>query len=133
MSGSCSEVNLEIILDVSYEDFEDTVLSSDLPVVVKFGHNFCPPCLEMQPHFRKLSGEFYGKMIFASYDLLRYMPLRRKKVQENVKYAKETWAILSAPTLIVYHNGQEIGRSMGYLSEEQLRVFLEESLEETEP
>lgn len=131
MGDMPSEANLEIIVDVSYDNFEDEVLSADLPVVVEYGHMFCAPCLKMQPHFRKLSGEFYGRMIFASYDLLRYMPFRRKKMQENVQYAKEVWGIQSAPTLIVYRNGREITRSIGYLSEQQLREFLEGSLEET--
>jgi len=97
--------------------FAGEVLGAATPVVVDFWADWCGPCHMMAPVFAKLAGEFRGRLKFAKLD-----------VDANPATA-DAYGIRGIPTLIVFRDGEEADRIVGYLPEAHLRMALERHLQ----
>lgn len=53
-------------------------LKSGLPVIVKLGADWCPPCREMKPVLKELARELKGKAIILDLDINEHRALARK-------------------------------------------------------
>jgi thioredoxin 1 len=82
-------------------DFEDTVLQSDLPIVVDFGAPWCPPCRAIAPILEELAGEYAGRLAVATVN-----------IDQEPRWAS-TFGVTGLPTLIVFKQGQEVQRLRG--------------------
>jgi len=89
------------VFSVTDQDFEQQVLSSDLPVIVDFTAEWCPPCKALNPVYAQLSLEYNGVLRFASLD-----------VDEHQQTAS-TYGIMGMPTLVVFHKGKDVKRFIG--------------------
>lgn len=101
---------------VTLENFEQEVVKSDLPVVIDFYADWCGPCKMMAPVFESLGKEFEGKMKFLKLDTQSDEALAMK------------FGVQGIPTLVFMKDGKEIGRHVGYASEEMLKQKVEEVL-----
>ena len=99
---------------VEDQNFEKEVLKSDLPVLVDFWASWCGPCLMVGPVIEELAEEYEGKIKFG-----------KLNVDENPKTA-EKYGILSIPTVIIFKEGKEVKRQVGFPGEEEYRKLLEE-------
>ena len=101
-------------LHVSTKDFENQVLQATQPVVVYFWAEWCGPCHMMAPVLDQLAGELEGRISFA-----------KVNVDENpdlsVRYGVE-----GIPSLIVFSQGQEAGRIVGFAPKPHILHNLEE-------
>ena len=84
-------------------------LKGNLPVLVDFFSNYCPPCKMLEPIFEELTKEFEGKIKFL-----------RLNVDENREIAAK-YGVMSIPTLILFKNGQENKRIVGLRTKEELK------------
>ena len=84
----------------------------NLPVLVDFYSDFCPPCRMLAPIFAELEKEFKGKIKFA-----------RVNVDKNRELAIKH-NIMGVPTLILFKDGKEVGRVVGLRRKEDLKEFL---------
>ncbi len=100
------------MLYLTGDNFEKEVTKSKIPVVVDFFADWCMPCQMMAPIFEALSGKFGSKMKFAKVDTQVEMELAQR------------FNITGIPCLIVFKNGKEIGRIVGFLQEEELEAKL---------
>jgi len=90
------------LLEVGDLDFAAKVLQSDLPVIVEFSASWCPHCHALEPVLAKLNREEYqGIASFVKTD-----------VDENPDITTH-FGIQGMPTLLLFHNGKEIGRLIG--------------------
>lgn len=90
----------------------DELLKGDKPVVCDFFATWCAPCRMLAPVMDGLSEKFAGKAEF---------------VKVNVDECGELGArygIMSIPLVIVFKGGEEIDRSVGYMTPSEGEEFL---------
>ena len=99
------------VLQISENQFEEEVIKSDKPVLVDFWASWCGPCKMLSPVVEQVSGEtddvkFIGINVDDSQDLA-------------LKYG-----VNSIPCLILFKNGEEADRSVGFIPAAKLKSFL---------
>ncbi len=102
---------------VTNEDFEQSVIQSDTPVLVDFYADWCGPCKTQAPILGQLAEEFDGKIKFAKVDI---------DVDGNKDLAVK-YGVLSVPTLILFSNGEVKETMVGVTGKSKLKQKLEEA------
>ena len=94
------------------ENVFDDVLNSKL-AVVDFSAVWCGPCQMLAPVLEELSDEMDGTADFFSAD-----------VDENRDLAYE-YDIQSIPAIVVFSNGEEVTRTVGFQPKEEIKELIE--------
>ncbi|MGV3696381.1 rhodanese-like domain-containing protein [Flavobacterium sp.] len=108
--GSGSKPNVKII-GICDQEYTELVNSQDR-VMIDFSAKWCAPCKKMKPYILKLQEELKNsvKIVLLDAD-------ENKTIVEQLK-------LEGLPTIIVYENGKEIWRNVGFISEEDLKKHL---------
>lgn len=89
--------------------FYNKVRTSDKVVVMDFFATWCGPCKMLTPIFESLSQEMGDEVDFAKVDIDR-----------SLEVAQE-YKIVSVPTMIIFKNGKEVQRIVGFAPKEQIK------------
>lgn len=89
------------LLDVNDESFEREVLGSDVPVLVDFWGEHCPPCRVIAPILEQLADEFAGKLKVVKLD-------SDENGATMIRYH-----VMSLPTVLAFAEGQVVGQITG--------------------
>ena len=89
--------------------FYNKVRTSNKLVVMDFFATWCGPCKMLTPIFESLSQEMGEQVDFAKIDIDR-----------SLEIAQE-YKIVSVPTMIIFKNGKEVQRIVGFLPKEQIK------------
>lgn len=106
------------LLHVSDADFTQEVLQSPQPVLVDFYADWCGPCRAIAPIVEEIAAELNGKLKVVKLD-----------VDQNQETAMQ-YGVQSIPTLLVFKDGQEVERLIGYMSKSKLLSKVEPFLAE---
>ena len=106
---------------VTIETFDVEVTNNPLPVLVDFWAPWCGPCKALAPTLSKLSEQFQGSVDFVKID-----------VDEN-SVVRDRFGVRGIPTLILLHNGEELGRVVGNRTTTQLAGFIDSHLGSVTP
>lgn len=93
---------------ISSADFEEKVLKADKPVLVDFYSDTCIPCKRMAGVLGDIEDEYEDKLYLY---------------KVNVNYEEDLTAkyqVMSAPTLIVFENGEEKNRLSGAAGKDEI-------------
>lgn len=101
------------VVNVTDSSFETDVLQSGTPVLVDFWASWCGPCKMVGPIVEELADDFAGKAKIC-----------KLNVDENTKTA-QAYGVMSIPTLILFKNGKEVDRVVGFRPKADLAELLE--------
>jgi thioredoxin 1 len=101
---------------VSDQNFETEVMKSDTPVLVDFWAIWCGPCRMVAPVLEEIATEQGEKMKIAKLD-----------VDANPITAGR-FGVRSIPTMILFKDGREADRVIGYQPKEQILKRLQPHL-----
>lgn len=102
----------ENVVCIEDDNWESEVLSSDIPVLVDFWTEGCPPCRMIAPILDELADEFAGKLKIAKVDAGRHHQLAGD------------FAVRSVPTLFVFKDGVVQEQRVGGMSKAELTKML---------
>jgi thioredoxin 1 len=100
-------------IDVDDNNFDQTVLKSETPVLVDFWAPWCRPCLMVAPIVEELADDYSGRASFV-----------RINVDQNPQVASR-YNIMSIPTLIIFKDGHPASHIVGFRPKEELKQGLD--------
>ena len=106
------------LLAVTNDDFEQSVIQADSPVLVDFFADWCGPCKTQTPILNELAQELDGKVKFTKVDI---------DVEGNKDLAVK-YGVMSVPTLIIFSNGEVKETMVGVTGKSKLKQKLEQLL-----
>ena len=94
-----------MVINYDGNNFNDLIQTR---VLVDFYANWCGPCKMLGPVLEKVSDE---------------VKVLKVNVDENQELARE-YGVMSIPCVILFDNGKEIKRSVGFMPDGKLREFI---------
>lgn len=92
---------------LTIDDFDQVLQSAgDLPVMVDFYAEWCGPCRMAAPIIEELAGEYGNKAVIAKVDV------------DDQGQLAQRYSVMSIPTVIVFKNGEEVDRKIGFAGKE---------------
>jgi thioredoxin 1 len=104
------------VVTVTEATFDGAVLQAQLPVLVDFWAEWCPPCHQLSPVVEDIAAEQAGKLLVAKVD-----------ADENPGLVRR-YGTLSLPSLLVFVDGVEKARIVGAVPKRRLLTELAEFL-----
>ena len=104
------------INQVTDNNFEDEVISSDTPVLVDFWAEWCGPCKMIGPILEDLAIEMEEKIKIVKVDV------------DNNSQTAINYAIRSIPTLIIIKDKSVVAQHVGAASKAQIENFINQNI-----
>lgn len=93
------------------KDFNKDILKSKKICIVDFWAPWCGPCKMFGPIFENVSNEFNDIDFF------------KVNADENEEICKK-YGVMSIPTTIIFKDGKEIKKNVGFMDEDGLKEFI---------
>ena len=101
------------ISTLTSETFDETVGSSQTPILVDFWAEWCGPCKMIAPILDEVAKEYAGRLKVA-----------KLNIDEN-QSTPPKYGIRGIPTLMLFKNGAVEATKVGALSKSQLTAFID--------
>lgn len=98
--------------NITAQEFTPQVLSSDLPVLVEFTADWCPPCKMLAPIIDQIAVKYDGKLRVGLLDT-------DLNPDVTVRYG-----VMGMPTLILFVGGTPVERIIGFTRREAIEARL---------
>ncbi|MCR5186029.1 MAG: thioredoxin [Clostridia bacterium] len=105
------QLSKSIAVEVNSTNFQKEVIESDKKVLIDFYATWCGPCQMLSPVLEEVAVENSD------------IKLVKIDVDQNEELAYK-YGISAMPTIIVMENGEEINRSIGVISKEDILKLL---------
>ena len=107
---------LEKVIPLNAKQWNEKVLNSDIPVLVDFWAEWCGPCRMVGPIVEQLAPSLEGKVNVS-----------KLNVYQNQEIAMK-YNIQSIPSLVLFKNGNDIARIVGFSPKEKYEKFVNNAL-----
>lgn len=104
------------IREIGDNSFRVEVLEANEPVLVDFWAPWCGPCKMIAPVIEELAADYQGKAKVC-----------KMNVDENTKIPSE-YGVMSIPTMVIYKDGKEVNRLVGFMPKASLAKALDQVL-----
>lgn len=101
------------VIEVNKNNFKDEVINCEKKVLVDFNADWCGPCKMLKPIIDEIS-EQNDNIKVASIN-----------IDEEDELA-EQYGVLSIPCLVVFENGKEVKRSVGFIPKDVVERLIGE-------
>lgn len=98
----------DLILTFSDADFETNIKAAGKAVLVDFWAAWCGPCKMIAPVIDEIAKAYADKLVVG-----------KLNVDENNATAAK-YGVMSIPTLLIFKDGEEVERIVGYKSKSEL-------------
>lgn len=95
------------------DTFESGVEKSKGLVLVDFWAQWCGPCKMLAPIIEELASDYDGKAVVGKVDIDEQQGLASK------------YGIMSIPTLVLFKDGQEVNRLVGFLPKQKIAQMID--------
>lgn len=102
---------INAVVDINTDDFLNVVLNSNTKVLVDFYADWCEPCKILSPLVEEIANENTSIEFY------------KVNVDDNDELANK-YRIMYIPTLIVFDNGKEIGRTIGVVEKSKIEEMI---------
>ena len=106
-----------MINDITDDQFETEVLTSDLPVLVEFWAPWCGPCHQVAPVVEQLAEERSGE--------LRVVKIN----QDENPLVSARYRVLGLPTLLLFDRGEPVAQITGARPKSAIARELDKALD----
>ncbi|MDO5003531.1 MAG: thioredoxin [bacterium] len=101
------------IIKIKEEEFEEKVLKNNKKVLVDFYADWCGPCRMLSPIIEEIAKEN------DEYEFV-------KVNVDDCPEVSRKYGVMSIPTLIVFENGVEKKKTLGFHSLDEVKEFLKD-------
>jgi len=104
------------VIEINDADFEKVLSESKVPVLIDFWADWCGPCKMIAPVVEEIAAQFEGKILVGKLNVDA-----NQSVPSSLK-------VISIPTIILFKDGKETERSIGYKTKDELSSFISKYL-----
>ena len=104
------------IVTLTTSTFDETVASSDKPILVDFWAEWCGPCKMIAPILDDLAKDYGVKLKVAKLNI------------DDNQGTPAKFGIRGIPTLMLFKGGNIVATKVGALSKSQLTAFIDSNL-----
>ena len=101
---------------VTDDSFETDVLGAATPVVVDFWAEWCGPCKTIGPALEEIAAEMNGQLTVAKVNV------------DDSPNTPSKYRVRGIPTLLIFKNGEEVGRKVGADSKRGIESWITDAL-----
>ena len=101
------------VIMLNEDNFRQEVLKSEMPVLVDFWAAWCGPCKMVGQIVEELANDYVGKAKVCKLNVDDYGRIA------------QSYGVMSIPTLILFKDGQEANRIVGFRPKAELAKMLE--------
>ncbi|MEO0470208.1 MAG: thioredoxin [Bacteroidota bacterium] len=99
-------------ITINNQNFDQSVLAADKPVILDFWASWCGPCRELDPLIKQMADELREKAVVG-----------KVNVDDNPELL-ERLDIMGVPTVLMFQKGKEVDRTLGFVP----KVILDKKL-----
>jgi thioredoxin 1 len=104
------------MLNLTDQTFDSEVLNSDVPVLVDFWAEWCPPCRLLTPTVDAIASDYAGRVKVGKVDI------------DANQATSERFQVHSIPTLMLFKGGQIVAQKVGAAGKTDVQKMIDAHL-----